>query len=70
MEVESNNVKFPTAGGNSTPALPKVIDRTTRRAERNALPGREKADTHDGDVIAAVRRRLPQAPFRCHEVRS
>ncbi len=39
--------------------LPRVVDRTTWQAERDALLVREKAHTHEGDAIAAARRRLP-----------
>jgi predicted dithiol-disulfide oxidoreductase (DUF899 family) len=40
-------------------SLPKVVDRATWQAERDALLAREKAHTHEGDAIAAARRRLP-----------
>jgi len=39
--------------------LPQVVDRATWQAERDALLVREKAHTHEGDAIAAARRRLP-----------
>lgn len=39
--------------------LPRVVDRTTWQAERDALLVREKAHTHEGDAIATARRRLP-----------
>lgn len=42
----------------STPA-PAVVDRDTWLREREALLDREKAHTHEGDAIAAARRRLP-----------
>ena len=38
---------------------PKVVDRATFQAELDALRVREKAHTHEGDAIAAARRRLP-----------
>src|SRR5207244_5728797 len=38
---------------------PKVVDRTTFDAELDKLRVREKAHTHEGDAIAAARRRLP-----------
>jgi predicted dithiol-disulfide oxidoreductase (DUF899 family) len=38
---------------------PKVADRNTLHAELDALRVREKAHTHEGDAIAAARRRLP-----------
>lgn len=40
-------------------ALPPVTDRATWQAQRDALLVREKAHTHEGDAIAAARRRLP-----------
>ena len=41
-----------------TPA-PKMVDRSTFRRELDKLRIREKAHTHEGDAIAAARRRLP-----------
>jgi Bacterial protein of unknown function (DUF899) len=41
------------------PGVPKAVDRATFQAELDALRIREKAHTHEGDAIAAVRRRLP-----------
>ncbi|WP_399094677.1 DUF899 family protein [Streptomyces sp. BBFR2] len=41
------------------PALPPVTDRTTFEAALGRLREREKAHTHEGDAIAAARRRLP-----------
>jgi predicted dithiol-disulfide oxidoreductase (DUF899 family) len=38
---------------------PKVVDRKTFQAQLDALRVREKAHTHEGDAIAAARRRLP-----------
>ena len=38
---------------------PQVVDRATFQAELDALRVREKAHTHEGDTIAAARRRLP-----------
>jgi predicted dithiol-disulfide oxidoreductase (DUF899 family) len=43
---------------NTTPT-PEVADRATWQAEIDALRVREKAHTHEGDAIAAARRRLP-----------
>jgi predicted dithiol-disulfide oxidoreductase (DUF899 family) len=40
-------------------AMPVVADRATFQAELDALRVREKAHTHEGDAIAAARRRLP-----------
>jgi predicted dithiol-disulfide oxidoreductase (DUF899 family) len=42
--------------GQGTPA---VVDRATWQREIDALRLREKAHTHEGDAIAAARRRLP-----------
>jgi predicted dithiol-disulfide oxidoreductase (DUF899 family) len=39
--------------------LPAAVDRATFQAELDALRVREKAHTHEGDAIAAARRRLP-----------
>ena len=41
------------------PGAPKIVDRSVFQAELDALPVREKAHTHEGDAIAATRRRLP-----------
>jgi predicted dithiol-disulfide oxidoreductase (DUF899 family) len=41
------------------PGVPKAVDRATFQAELDALRIREQAHTHEGDAIAAVRRRLP-----------
>jgi len=38
---------------------PPVVDLGTWQAERDELLVREKAHTHEGDAIAAARRRLP-----------
>src|SRR5437868_14845822 len=38
---------------------PKVVDRATFQSELDAVRVREKARTHEGDAIAAARRRLP-----------
>jgi predicted dithiol-disulfide oxidoreductase (DUF899 family) len=39
--------------------MPEIVDRATWNAQREALLVREKAHTHEGDAIAAARRRLP-----------
>jgi predicted dithiol-disulfide oxidoreductase (DUF899 family) len=41
------------------PSLPAAVDRATFQAELDTLRAREKAHTHEGDAIAAARRRLP-----------
>jgi predicted dithiol-disulfide oxidoreductase (DUF899 family) len=38
---------------------PKIVDRSTFEIELDSLRIREKAHTHEGDAIAAARRRLP-----------
>ena len=38
---------------------PEVVDRATWQAQLDTLLVREKAHTHEGDAIAAARRRLP-----------
>jgi predicted dithiol-disulfide oxidoreductase (DUF899 family) len=43
----------------SSSALPAVVDRATWQAQLDGLLVREKAHTHEGDAIAAARRRLP-----------
>jgi predicted dithiol-disulfide oxidoreductase (DUF899 family) len=42
-----------------TPPAPEVVDRVTWQAAIDELRTREKAHTHEGDAIAAARRRLP-----------
>ena len=46
-------------GGLDTTKLPRIVDRATFQAQRDTLLAREKAHTHEGDAIAAARRRLP-----------
>lgn len=45
------------AAGNA--GRPPVVDMTTWQEVRDELLVREKAHTHEGDAIAAARRRLP-----------
>jgi predicted dithiol-disulfide oxidoreductase (DUF899 family) len=42
-----------------THGMPAVVDRAAWRATRDELLAREKAHTHEGDAIAAARRKLP-----------
>jgi predicted dithiol-disulfide oxidoreductase (DUF899 family) len=42
-----------------TPSMPAVVDRAAFEAKLVELRVREKAHTHEGDAIAAARRRLP-----------
>ena len=39
--------------------MPPVVDRASLKGRVDALRIREKAHTHEGDAIAAARRRLP-----------
>jgi predicted dithiol-disulfide oxidoreductase (DUF899 family) len=39
--------------------MPEVVDRATFQADLDRLRAQEKAHTHEGDGIAAARRRLP-----------
>jgi predicted dithiol-disulfide oxidoreductase (DUF899 family) len=41
------------------PAAPNIVDRSVFQEQLEALRVREKAHTHEGDAIAAARRRLP-----------
>ena len=43
----------------ANPGAPEAVDRATFEAELDRLRVREKAHTHEGDAIAAARRRLP-----------
>ncbi|KIF76132.1 hypothetical protein QR77_24095 [Streptomyces sp. 150FB] len=45
------------------PGLPPVVGLATWQAARDELLVREKAHTHEGDAIAAARRRLPMVEF-------
>jgi predicted dithiol-disulfide oxidoreductase (DUF899 family) len=59
MRDEPHDVKWPEAGATGAPGVPAVTDRAAWQAELDALRIREKAHTHEGDAIAAARRRLP-----------
>jgi predicted dithiol-disulfide oxidoreductase (DUF899 family) len=59
MQDESINRDAQANGSTITPRLPPVVDRDTFHAELDKLRIREKAHTHEGDSIAAARRRLP-----------
>ena len=41
-----------------TSSVPRVVDRAAFQSELDTLRAREKAHTHEGDAIAAARRRL------------
>ena len=47
------------SSGIDTASRPPVVDRGAFQAQLDALRVREKAHTHEGDAIAAARRRLP-----------
>jgi predicted dithiol-disulfide oxidoreductase (DUF899 family) len=47
------------------PGRPPVVDLATWQAARDELLVREKAHTHEGDAIAAARRRLPRVSYSC-----
>ena len=51
------------------PAVPKIVDRKAFETVLDSLRVREKADTREGDTIAAARRRLI-ARIPAAEVRS
>jgi predicted dithiol-disulfide oxidoreductase (DUF899 family) len=68
MNDESNNIQS-AAGATedlhnaresaAAPSLPRIVDPASFEADLDALRRREKAHTHEGDAIAAARRRLP-----------
>ena len=45
------------------PGRPPIVDLATWQTARSELLVREKAHTHEGDALAAVRRRLPMVEF-------
>ena len=47
------------SGAGAAPGVPVAVGRGTFQAEVDRLRVREKAHTHEGDAIAAARRRLP-----------
>src|SRR3954471_24621722 len=53
----------PGNAGSDLPGKPPVVDLATWQAARDELLVREKAHTHEGDAIAAARRRLPMVEF-------
>lgn len=57
--AEKTHVTVRAAGTGNTAGLPTAVDRDAWQAEIDALRVREKAYTHEGDAIAAARRRLP-----------
>jgi predicted dithiol-disulfide oxidoreductase (DUF899 family) len=59
MATESMRVRRTAAAGLEGAPLPVVADRESFEAALTALRVREKEHTHQGDAIAAQRRRLP-----------
>jgi predicted dithiol-disulfide oxidoreductase (DUF899 family) len=69
MNDESKNVESSTSAATANwhnanetqdmPSMPPVVDPAAFEAKLDALRVREKAHTHEGDAIAAARRRLP-----------
>ena len=49
----------PGKASSNLPGKPPIVDLATWHAARDELLVREKAHTHEGDAIAAARRRLP-----------
>src|ERR1700722_16803428 len=49
----------PTTTNDNLRAKPPIVDMATWEAASDELLAREKAHTHEGDAIAAARRRLP-----------
>src|SRR5580658_9522963 len=58
MKDESPHVGQPASAAKAG-SLPAIVDRDTFQTELDQLRDREKAHTHEGDAIAAARRRLP-----------
>jgi predicted dithiol-disulfide oxidoreductase (DUF899 family) len=59
MKDEATRHSDPAAAAVDAASRPAVVDRAAFQAELDALRVREKAHTHEGDAIAAARRRLP-----------
>ncbi len=59
MKDQSADLGRPAVGATTGAGLPASVDRATFEAELDRLRVREKAHTHEGDAIAAARRRLP-----------
>jgi predicted dithiol-disulfide oxidoreductase (DUF899 family) len=57
--TEDTMTTTPDSASSNLPGKPPVVDLATWEAAREALLVREKAHTHEGDAIAAARRRLP-----------
>ncbi len=59
MRERTENLRSAGADARDAVPLPIVADRAAFEAELEDLRTREKAHTHEGDAIAAARRRLP-----------
>jgi predicted dithiol-disulfide oxidoreductase (DUF899 family) len=59
MSMESKRVRHAAARVLKDAALPALVGRDEFEAQLDQLRGREKEHTHEGDAIAAARRRLP-----------
>jgi predicted dithiol-disulfide oxidoreductase (DUF899 family) len=59
MALESKRVKQAAAQAIQGAAVPPAVGRDEFEAQLNQLRAREKEHTHEGDAIAAQRRRLP-----------
>ena len=59
MKDKAKVVGRPAASATDIFGMPAVVDRAAFQAELDTLRAREKAHTHEGDTIAAARRRLP-----------
>jgi predicted dithiol-disulfide oxidoreductase (DUF899 family) len=58
MNQQTNIPRLPAVAISDDAAVPVVVDRAEFQAQVDALRAREKAHTHEGDAIAAARRRL------------
>jgi hypothetical protein len=59
MNDESARLGGSPGSSTTPPSLPPAVGRAAFQAELDRLRIREKAHTHEGDAIAAARRRLP-----------
>jgi predicted dithiol-disulfide oxidoreductase (DUF899 family) len=59
MNKASKHLGSRGAAASPMPGMPVVVDRAAFQAELDGLRVQEKAHTHQGDAIAAARRRLP-----------
>jgi predicted dithiol-disulfide oxidoreductase (DUF899 family) len=59
MHVKNSKHVNSSSSDTESTAMPPVVDRATYQAAVDELRIREKAHTHEGDAIAAARRRLP-----------